>query len=91
MPPIDGTESLFRDLIAIDASICDLCLHLFFRSLPEARMARDAGADALLVKRDMITEFLSQYSTAVDPLYRNSSSGLAELLAEVKYQTSGDD
>lgn len=54
-------------------------------------MARDAGADALLVKRDMINEFLARYSASVDPLYRNSSSGLAELLAEVKYQTSGDD
>lgn len=80
-----------EDILAVNASICDLFLHLFCRSLPEARMARDAGADALLVKRDMINEFLARYSASVDPLYRNSSSGLAELLAEVKYQTSGDD
>ena len=54
-------------------------------------MARDAGADALLVKRDMITAHLSQYKAASDSLYRKSSSGLSDLLAELRYQTSGED
>lgn len=62
------------------------------RSLQEARHARAAGADALLVHKEMVSTFLAQQSSAeASSLFQSPSTGLASLIAELRYAVSGDD
>ena len=64
------------------------------RSLEEARKARASGADSLLIKRELIQQFLEEEEAAKaagglpDPF---KAVGLRRLAEELRYLTSADD
>ena len=63
------------------------------RTMRQAILAREAGADALLVQKELVSSFLAQQpSAAVDPLFRSGSSAtIAALIEELRNATSGNE
>jgi hypothetical protein len=59
--------------------------------LEEARKARQSGADALLIKAELIQTYTAQDAAAAANKDPFALSGLRRLAEELKYLTAGDD